>query len=284
MPINVIERLLDTETVFIRKEEKMLKKIVSICITAALCLTMSSPVFASEIHFDQSAADTNENGRMLVDETILQIQEELSVNNTTVVAELENLISEFSRELETASTDNTAKIQDLIDGLEDLKDDYTSYTTGQNQIQRSSIYSPAIGAVVAFFGANDYVLSAELLVHEETNETLGSAYYPVHQDIVGYSPVMDILNEGSTKSGRATFTKTGGTEEMDLYYGIHHFNWSRKSIGGVITISDYYNYGDGDEFDYSSIAGIAISTLAAAEKAGELVPFYTTITWFPSFS
>ena len=64
----------------------MLKKIVSICITAALCLTMSSPVFASEIHFDQSAADTNENGRMLVDETILQIQEELSVNNTTVGA------------------------------------------------------------------------------------------------------------------------------------------------------------------------------------------------------
>lgn len=57
-----------------------------------------------------------------------------------------------------------------------------------------------------------------------------------------------------------------------------------RVLGGVITISDYYNYGDGDEFDYSSIAGIAISTLAAAEKAGELVPFYTTITWFPSFS
>lgn len=55
---------------------------------------------------------------------------------------------------------------------------------------------------------------------------------------------MDTLNKGATKSGRATFTKAGGKEGMDLYYGLHHFNWSRENIGGI-TISDYYNYGDG---------------------------------------
>lgn len=69
-------------------------------------------------------------------------------------------------------------------------------------------------------------------------------FFHAYPSLPTFYAVMDTLNKGATKSGRATFTKAGGKEGMDLYYGLHHFNWSRENIGGI-TISDYYNYGDG---------------------------------------
>jgi hypothetical protein len=146
----------------------------------------------------------------------------------------------------------------------------------------SSIYDAPIAAVIAYFGAHNYKLAAELLGHAKFNKNQNSIYHPVHGDIVGYSPVMRKIAKSSKKKGSSAFENEGNTQQKDIFYAIHLFNWVKSGSSPMfININDAYDYEKGD---YASIAGVAVNTMYRAQEAGVLTKYTVSITYFPPLS
>lgn len=237
------------------------------CMLAVLMLVPSITAFAAE-------GNTNE---AIIESNIMAIEEELSENGTDVVAEINDMIAEYTALLAGATTDeDIAKITSLIATLEEMRDEYVLYEAGISTYKFHVIYSPAVSAVVAYFNSQGYKLAAELLTHAKENTSLNSNYYPTNGQRVKQSSTFTSIAKGSKTSGSASFEKTGTTVGDDLYYAIHAFSWTKTSASSrTVTIRDRYDFAPGD---YSGIAGIAVDTMYKAQEAGVIIPYYVNIT------
>lgn len=236
-------------------------------VLAIMMLVSSMTVFAAETTTDENVIKNN----------ITSIEEELSANNTDVVSEINAMIDEYSAQSIDATEEDVAKYTALISTLEDMRDEYALYDAGISTYKFHAIYSPAVASVIAFFNMSGYKLAAELLAHARDNTKLDSSYIPTNGNLVKKSSVFKNIANGTGTKGSASFENSGSTEEKDLYYAIHSFNWTKSSkTSKTVKISDRYDYKAGDH--NGGIAGVAIDTMAKAQDAGVIVPYYVNIT------
>lgn len=143
--------------------------------------------------------------------------------------------------------------------------------------------SAAVATVIAYFNANKYYLSAELLTHARSNTSLNSNYSPSYGYLCNGSPLLADIWTGSALSGTGTFAKTNGVSYVldDLYYAIHKFSYSKyiSLSNSYLEVSDRYDYASGD---YTGVAGVAINTMYQAQEAGILTPYYVKIKINPN--
>lgn len=170
-------------------------------------------------------------------------------------------------------------MQVLIDDTNKLLTTYEQYNNGSDVTRRPPVaIETSIGVIVAYFKNSGCVLAAELLTHMIYNETLNSTYTPYFGKLLvlgsGGAIVGPIRNSASY-SGSGEFLEA--TSSKDLYYAIHLFNWTKDRNTKQITISDRYDFDYNDK--YNGLAGTAINFLAKAEERGEILPFYTRITF-----
>ncbi len=226
-----------------------------------------------------------EDNETINEENNRKVEELISKNNIDVVSELNGQI-EYYQNLKKQTTDSEEieKIDDLIETTSSLISEYAPSKYREEKM----LFVPFVGvilpntnkmniaAVLAFFNLKGYVLAAELLTHASSNTDLDSNYYPVNTSSVFSSSVYNSIKNGSTLSGTSAFPNEGSKGDQDLYYAIHGFHYSKSQSGRVVVIQDRYDYeSDGS---YSSFGGIAVDLMYTAQRAGDLVPFYSIIT------
>lgn len=233
---------------------------VTLVLSLAMCISISAPVGASEVHVDAIALTET------VD-CITLIEQELDSQQIDVVTGLNNYKAKLQQILQDSSDeDDSIKLQDLISGVDKLSSAYTAYKNGTRST--NGIYAAAIAAVVTYFDIQGDLLASELLVHCANNKTLDSTYTPTMENLyrIKASKTWTAIRKGSGSSGSGTFEKS---ESEDLYYAIHLFNWTRTA--NYLKFEDRYDFGPGD---YNGLANTAINAMYHAQQAGELVPFY----------
>ena len=230
----------------------------------ASVLIMTNMVFAS---------DRSEETQ--VQECIRMIEAELNENNTNVTSELTKMISYYKGLLEQEGLDSAErdKINALISTLEKQLQEYDNYKSGVvTRGLPNPVYSPAVSAVITWFGSKGYLLAAELLTHAVDNDLEDSTYYPNNGDRVTLSPVFKKIKSMYNTGGQAECPDSNVPVEKDLYYAIHGFTWVKRN--GVVTIKDRYDFKPGD---YEGIAGAAVNTMVLAQQNGVIVPFQVRI-------
>ena len=120
-----------------------------------------------------------------------------------------------------------------------------------------------------------YDLAAELLTQAKNNNILDSYYSPVLGSDVTVSSVFTSIQNGTVNSGSSAFPNSGTTDEKDLYYAIHAFNYRKSDSGRVVIIEDRYDYAQGAMG--GSLTGMIVNEMYNAQVAGVIVPFYTYI-------
>lgn len=242
---------------------KKIKALLSVFLIAALFIP-SMTAFAA-----------GPDDRQEIEENIGIIEEYLADNGTAVVDELNQQIIDLQDRMTGATDAEKENLEALINTTRTLIEDYESYKTGP--MTRGSyhvVYSPAVASVIAYFNSMGYKLSAELLTHARDNESLDATYFPSYGNRVTFSSVYTGIINSSSTSGNGSFPKSGSTEQIDLYYGVHNFSYSKNTTNRLITITDRYDFVRGD---YTGIAGVATDTMYLAQQAGTIVPFYTKI-------
>ena len=249
------------------KNVKSKFKVLLSLLLAVLMLAPSMTVFAAESNTKEQAIESN----------IIAIEESLSANGTDVLKEINDMITDYTALLPGATTtEETAKIMNLIATLEEMRDEYTLYASGISTCKFHLIYSPAVAAVIAYFNSKGYDLSAELLTHAKQNTVVNTNYVPVNGQRVKQSNVFTSIAKATKTSGSASFPNEGNSVQKDLYYAIHAFSYTKTSATSkTVTIRDRYDFAPGD---YNGIAGIAIDTMYKAQEAGVIVPYYVNIT------
>lgn len=262
--------------------KKVFKVFLSLMLVASLLIPSVSAFAATE----KTNVTTSEQQVSTVQNEITSLENNLKANNTDVISELKRQTSDYQTKLtNVASTEERSKIGRLITATENLIRNYSNYKQSQssdNAIRSSSnsSYSAAVAAVVAYFEANNYNLSAELLTHASDNDTAGSEYDPVYGYLCGDSPVtLGIWNSSGHFSGSGLFPKNAfaSAEINDLYYAIHKFNYKKhiSSSGSYLEISDKYDYAQQSE--YTGVAGVAVQKMYEAQQAGVIVPYQIII-------
>lgn len=206
---------------------------------------------------------------------VSEIEQALYENQTSVVAELDRMIVEYTK-LNSQSTDRATqeKAQEIIATLVVLRDEYLADRSSVDTYALHPIYAIEVASVIAYFNLKGYTLSAELLTHMRSNTVLDSEYIPLHGGKVCESTVFQAILESQAASGSSVFPNTGNQNDKDLYYAIHKFDYTR--IGNyTLLISDRYDFAS--DKAYTSIAGIAISKMYKAQQDGYLTPFYVKI-------
>ncbi len=189
----------------------------------------------------------------------------------------------------TLSAEQKNDIEEMISCLQDEIQEYSSFSKERLQLQsnkssskiitkvgtpQDKYYDAAITTVTAWFQMKGYKLSAELLTHNRANKKRNSLYLPIYGSRVCESPLFGKLRKSSNRFGSSAFPNQGSTVERDLYYSIHRFNWSRT--GSYVTITDTYDWSQ--DKSYTSIVGIAVNTMYAAQQRGILIPYKISIT------
>ena len=253
---------------------KFSKKIISAILAIVLIISsLSISAFASEISDKKENVPLSEL-QASADDFISFVTEELRRESTDVITELESLNAKYSALLLNADEETAGKLQALITTTNELIHDYTFY---ENSTRGSFhlIYSAEVAAAISAFNLLGYDLSAELLIHARDNDALDSFYSPVLGSDVTVSSVFTNIKNGSTNSGSASFPNSGTTDEKDLYYSIHSFNYRKSNSGRVVIIEDRYDYAQGSMG--SSITGMVVNEMYKAQEAGVIVPYYTYI-------
>lgn len=205
------------------------------------------------------------------------IEEDLSSQQTDVVAELDKMISEYSVIKEQSLNENDVKnAEEIIGTLKELRSEYLQNESDATTYEVHPVFATEVAAVIAYFNVNGYKLSAELLSHMKANEVKDSDYTPTHGDIVLQSSVFTGIANGHVASGSGEFPNQGSKTDKDLYNAIHFFNYEKPSANSkTVTISDRYDFAANNP---GSIAGVAMDMMYKAQEAGYLTPFYTKIT------
>ena len=250
-----------------------MKRIVVIFIVLAL---LSSSTVGYAFESDERAIDAN-----IALTCLSEIEEELSDKNTSVEKELIEYVEKLYGKLsETCETYEQEKIESLISQTEKNIEYYRLYCEQRNPTRGvyDPTYSAAVLAIIAWFNFQGYNLSAELLTHAMSNNTLDSYYSPTYGSRVTNSPVYLNIVNGGMNNGSDSFPSSNNTIQADLYYAIHAFNYSNATSAHIFNLSDRYDYSDVSH--YSGISSTAVQTMYYAQTLGVIVPFYTSITIF----
>lgn len=230
-----------------------MKRFLSSLLATVMVLSSAATVFA----------DTN-NVPEEVNISVKEIEKELYEEGYTVNSAMDKYIENLNIEkTKLSDVEEIEKVQNLIDSAEKLTMQYNA---------KASSDSKAVAAIVAYFGANEYYLSAELLSHAESNKKLDSEYIPYYRYRVHDSDVIAKIRKSSAVKGSSSFNEGPTSLEMDLHFAINLFTWTKSK--GVITIRDRYDFKPGD---YDGIAETAVNAMWWAQEHGVLTPFYTVI-------
>lgn len=244
-----------------------MKNLIKITINVLLVFSFIFPTksMAKETVTLSKLEITNE-----LEKNINTIKLDLAIQGNDVVSELNKQIQEFKEMLnEETNIEEREKLIGLISTTEEMIREYQAYNSGISiQGVDNPVYTPAVATVVAWFNAKGYKLAAELLTQAKKNNKLYSIYYPKYGDRVKKSQVFKDIKKNNKTKGSARFPNKGNTNDKDLYYAIHNFNYVKYPK--IIHISDIYDYGEGD---YKSVAGVAIETMRRAQAAGVIVPY-----------
>ena len=243
-------------------------KIIRQALTLLLAVSLLASVptaFAADLH--QSPDDIS------LEQAISAIDGELKTSGTSIEQELLSLKKQYlANASSSSSNDEYSGWLNLANGVDTLIADYSRYETGvspaANDPVNEAYLKTAVAAVVTWFTSKNYQLSAELLVTARNNTDENRTYVPSNQRIVQNSSVVRDLIDAGRPRGSGEFPASGN---LDLYYSIHLFNYTRTT--GRFTLTDVYDYEHGDESYGDSIAQVANDTMARAQAAGILFPY-----------
>lgn len=247
-----------------------MKKVLTVisCILVMVITMQSSFAMSSPVNSDSQ----------ILIENMDILNNELSAQNTDVIQELSKMIEQYEQMLSVATQANEIEqLNNLIETLKELSADYQSYSNGSVLRKYHIIYSPAVATVIAYFNAKNYLLAAELLTHAKENTNPNSSYIPNFGARTRLSNVITQLADQTATTGAASFEPGDRPVDMDLYYAIHNFDYSKSSpTARVIIIVDYYDY-EYEDYD-GTIATVAVSTMAKAQQAGVITPYWISIS------
>lgn len=248
----------------------MKRTILSAVSCMLVILLMTQPAFA--------LFSTEKSDEQLIEENINALENELRVNGTDVSQELDKMIDLCkSMAAEADTVEESEKINSLVVTLEDLLAEYQLYDLGISTYKYHAIYTPAVAAVIAHFNFNNYFLAAELLTHAKENTVLNSNYTPNFGARAMHAEVSKQIANNTDVSGNASFEPGDRPVDMDLYYAIHSFSYTKSfPTARVYYLRDRYDYAPQD-YEYGDLAGFAVDTMYKAQEAGVITPFYTNI-------
>ncbi len=207
-------------------------------------------------------------------EFIKLVSQELKAQDTSIVTELQRQIDKYASMMELSKGEKIKKLESLINTTYELIDQYESYSLSSRGTYHA-VYSAEVAAAIAVFSSLGYDLSAELLTHAKDNDKLDSRYIPVYDNNVPSSPVFINIRDGSVDFGSGAFPNSGTSDQKDLYYAIHSFNYRKSTSGRVVIIEDRYDFEQGSLG--SSFTGMIVDQMYAAQEAGVIVPYYVYI-------
>ena len=229
-------------------------------------------------------------GYEFVRDTIVDLEEELSDNNTNAIEVLENKKNSYLNMLTNSTASETEKIEKLINQIDDEISVYKEYkntqqTDAQNNYEAMN-YSAAnslptkaaISVIIAGFYFNGWDLAGELLSNMLHNNELNSEYEPVnYSNIMKTTLINTTIAYNNEVSGQAGFklTENLSTIEEDAYYSFGTgLTYQKKYYNDnkvIIDIQDKY------DFDINENSNKIIKLCYSAQENGILVPFYTVI-------
>ncbi len=252
-----------------------------------ILLAVLSTLFTSLWHYTKPTATIVSDSKILqkrsIDENLDDdVSTEINAESINISLEINNQLDYYDNLLKNTNDIETKdKIQDLINADKRLLNDYNNslnLSSDENEIMLASAsYASEISLVNAYFQSCGYVLASELLLHAYSNGEVDSQYTPVNKDIITTSTVFQQIKTGSSLSGSSAFPNSGTTQDKDLYYAIHAFNYLKSPTGRVVNISDRYDYAKSN--NYPSIAGVAVNWMYNAQEAGVLTPFITSVSF-----
>lgn len=254
---------------------KRLFSMFLVFVMMVVILCPGSTVNAEELKVSENSVDHGSSTRF--------IEEELAKNNTSVLNEIAKLKKEYEDMKVNSSPEDIKKLNDLIDTLTLEEKNYKKSKNAEiqpnvlNERKLTSKGDPnmMIPLVIGFFQAKGYKLSAELLIHARSNKKYMSTYDPVNGNRVKCSPMYAYCFKNNNAVGSGEFRNEGNTEQRDLYYAIHCFDYNRN--GNNITIFDIYNYAESDRVAYGDLAGYAINDMYRAQQQGIITPYTVRI-------
>lgn len=205
------------------------------------------------------------------------IVNEIEKDGINIETELKNQIKMYRDLLENEQDlKEQEKLSSLINKSEELLKCYMENKDKKSPYETRSVDEDVVGvaisAIVAYFNANNYYLSSELLLHAQDNKKLDSTYQPYFDEHVKASKEIMTIRHSSKTSGKGVFEKDNTTRGNDLYYAIHGFSWSRS--GSQIIVRDRYDYAVSN---YEGIQSYAVNAMFLAQQYGYIVPFQVII-------
>ncbi len=228
-----------------------------------------------EENFNMSTDDLNS-----MENAIINIKEFLMNNDSDVKSELYKQIEYYDALL------NTAQDEIEYNKILNLKITAETHVSVYENIENTGVISQAstnaeliaklaVSSVLAYFNSQGYTLAAELLSHMDSNNDLDSIYEPVNTSRIFESQVFTNIVNTSSHSGTGSFDSGATTAEMDLYYAIHAFSYTKSHSNRVIVINDRYDF---ENSDYPSTIGtIAVATMVTAQSYGIIVPYMINV-------
>lgn len=200
-----------------------------------------------------------------VDDLSVEINNILDTNNTSVSNEIDNLISDYERIID--STTNSV----LINKSQYLINSISQTFLNSRNINESNVEFKArniINECVALFSFCGWKLATELLIYYINNSSSAIVYNPIHwNDVIGSNDVNNILSQ-NIHSGTGYFSLS---EDYNLYFALRAYSFEKSmNYCDAIIIYDTYDFDaeSGNTF-YSKI----INVLSMAEDLGLYIPY-----------
>ena len=261
--------------------KKHLSTVLAITILITSCTAFATPALAAEVdntEVEYEKIHLSASEQLFYD--IEKIEEYINVQGTSVLDELEKQQNFYTELIENETNELEAqKLRDLLATNKELISSYELYLDikEDGEINREIGETEAkavVAAIVAYFNLNGYVLSSELLMHAQDNETVDSIYEPYFRNRVAGTSVIQNIKRSSKSSGQSNFEKDGTSAGNDCYCAIHGFNWTKNSHNAV-TISDRYDYEIA--YNYTGIQQYAVNAMWLCQQLGYIVPFQLRI-------
>lgn len=215
--------------------------------------------------------------KLTIEETVAVLEAELNEMGTSVPKELKELRTSYQAQLlEETDPECIQNLKLLINTCSKLEAAYNEYASAKNgeiSMQANKPFHPAhtvaVGAVVSWFNSQGYILSSELLMFAEENDSTNTVYHPVNKQVFRRSSTTNSILSSSKTKGSGEYNKS---DNPDLYYAVHGFSWEKKTSPDRLIITDVYDYELGDT-SYGNIQQVAVNAMALAQRDGYIVPY-----------
>lgn len=170
------------------------------------------------------------------------------------------------------------QIESLIQTTAKLLNESTGRTISTATTEKDQfhvVFSSAAASVIAYFSAKEYYFAAELMTHAWENKKLDSVYYPINGSLVKTSSAFEEIRANDEISGTGRFARQGSVKDMDLYYALHQFNYSKFDGGKKLVINDRYDFIRNGGFVWPD--ELPIQVMYEAQEAGVIIPYYSVI-------